>query len=474
VTEELDVLIVGAGLSGIGAAYRLMTECPSKRFAIVEARGAIGGTWDLFRYPGVRSDSDMFTLGYPFHPWTDSRALADGPSILAYIRETARRFGIDRHIRFHHKVVRANWSDRHWTVEIEGQKTIRARFLYVCGGYYSYDQAHAPPFPGAERFKGKIVHPQWWPSDLDHAGKRVVVIGSGATAVTIVPAMAETAAHVTMLQRSPTYVMSLPARDPIADAVRRRLPGRLAHRIVRSKNVLLGLALYQFCRRFPDRARRFLQEQVAQKLPDGYPVEPDFTPRYQPWDQRLCLIPDGDLLRAISAGKASIVTDTIDTFTETGVKTSSGRTLEADVIVTATGLKLLPCGGIKVSVDERVVEPRDAIVYRGLMLDGVPNLAWCVGYTNASWTLRADLSSRYVCRLLNLMDRKGHTVAVPRADLRPDERQPHLGLTSGYVARAAGEMPRQGTRAPWLLRQNYFLDLMTMRLGRVTDSMSFS
>jgi cation diffusion facilitator CzcD-associated flavoprotein CzcO len=474
--ELLDVLVIGAGLSGVGAAYRLQTECPTKKFAIVEARDAIGGTWDLFRYPGVRSDSDMFTLGYPFHPWREARAIADGPSILAYIRETAETYGITKHIRFNHKVTRASWSSakRAWTVSIEGRPDIEARFLYLCSGYYSYDDAHKPEFSGREKFKGRIVHPQWWPADLDHAGKRVVVIGSGATAVTLVPAMAETAAHVTMLQRSPSYLFSLPATDPVADAVRGRLPERLAHRIVRGKNMLVGLAFYQFCRRFPERARKWLLEQIASALPDGYPVDPDFSPRYQPWDQRMCLIPDQDFLKSISSGKASIVTDTIETFTETGIKTTSGKVLEADVIVTATGLKLQPIGGIKLTVDGRAIEARDLVVYRGLMLDGVPNLAWCVGYTNASWTLRADLSSRYVCRLLNLMDRKGHAVAVPRADLAPAERRPLLDLTSGYIARAADDLPKQGTRRPWSVRQNYLFDLMTMRLGKVTESMEFS
>jgi monooxygenase len=481
-THELDVIIVGAGLSGIGAAYRLKTERPAKRFAILEARDAIGGTWDLFRYPGVRSDSDMFTLGYPFHPWRAAKSIAHGPAILAYIRETSTTFGIDPHIRFGHRIIAARWSsaEARWILDVEvgaarRHETYRCAFLYVCAGYYRYDAAHAPVVRDAERFRGTIVHPQWWPADLDYAGKRVVVIGSGATAVTLVPAMAARAAHVTMLQRSPSYIAVLLDQDRIAGFFRARLPARLAHRLIRGKNILLSMAFFQFCRRFPGAASRFLRAQVAKHLPPGYPVERHFTPRYQPWDQRLCLVPDADLFRAISSGKASVVTDEIDAFTEAGLRLRSGEVLEADLIVTATGLQLFPCGGIRLTVDERPIELRDTLVYKGMMLSDVPNLAWCTGYTNASWTLRADLVSRHVCRLLGFMDRRGYDQVVPRADRSDVEERPLLDLSSGYVARAAGELPKQGSRAPWFLRQNYLLDLFATQVARVDHpSLAFS
>ena len=481
-THDFDIIIVGAGLSGIGAAHRIKTECPTKRFTVLEARDTIGGTWDLFRYPGVRSDSDMFTLGYPFHPWKAAKSIADGPAILQYIRETSTTFGIDPHIQFGRRIVAARWSssDARWTLDVEvgalrRPETYRCAFLYVCAGYYRYDAAHAPAFRDADRFRGTIVHPQWWPADLDYAGKRVVVIGSGATAVTLVPAMAERAAHVTMLQRSPSYIAVLPDKDAVADFVRARLPAQLAHRIIRGRNVVLGIAFFQFCRRFPEAASRYLRGQVATHLPPGYPVERDFTPRYNPWDQRLCLVPDADLFKAISSGKASVVTDTIDAFTETGLRVSSGEVLEADLIVTATGLALVPCGGIRLTVDERAIELGDALVYKGMMLSDVPNLAWCVGYTNASWTLRADLASRQVCRLIDFMDRRGYDRVVPHADRQDVEQRPLLGLSSGYVARGANELPKQGSKAPWFLRQNYLLDLFATRFARVDDaSLAFS
>jgi cation diffusion facilitator CzcD-associated flavoprotein CzcO len=477
-STDFDVIIVGAGLSGIGAAYRLMTECPTKSFTILEARDAIGGTWDLFRYPGIRSDSDMFTLGYPFYPWTAAKAIADGASILEYIREVSTKLGIDPHIRFHHRIQKATWSTdaQRWTLEasVNGQtRLFRCKFLYLCAGYYSYDQAHRPEFPGRENFKGQVIHPQWWPEDLDYSDKRVVVIGSGATAVTLVPALAEKAAHVTMLQRSPTYIASLPAEDPVGNAIRKFLPARAAHGVVRTKNMLLSMGFYQFCQRAPKQASRFLRKKVHELLPSDYPKE-HFEPNYRPWDQRLCLVPDGDLFVPIRQGKADIVTDTIETFTEKGIRTTSGRELEADIIVTATGLRIQAVGGVKFEVDGKAIEPKNMLVYKGLMLSGMPNLAWCVGYTNASWTLRADLTSRYVCRLLNLMDKKGYRVAIPRPADDETERRPLLGLTSGYVARAEAELPKQGGRAPWYLRQNYILDFLTMRLGRVDDSMQFA
>jgi monooxygenase len=465
---ELDVVVVGAGLSGVGAGYRLQTECPDLRFAILEARGTIGGTWDLFRYPGIRSDSDMFTLGYPFRPWKGANAIADGASILRYIEDTAREHGIDRHIRFHHRVVSASWSSAaaRWTLEVDaGEQRVRyrCRFLYLCTGYYDYEHAHTPEFPGAESFGGRVVHPQWWPDDLEHAGKRVVVIGSGATAITLVPALAERAAHVTMLQRSPSYVLSLPARDRVADLARKLLPAALAHRLTRTKNVLLGQGFYQLCRRFPRAARWLLRRRVVAKLPAGFAVDPHFAPRYPPWDQRMCIVPDDDLFTALASGKAEVVTDTIDRFTATGIRLGSGRELAADVIVTATGLSLLSFGGMRLDVDGRAIDPGESLVFKGLMLAGVPNLAWCVGYVNASWTLRADLSSRYVCRLIAAMDRGGYDAVVPRVDAAgAGEHRPLLDLSSGYVARASDRLPKQGTRAPWQLRQNYVLDRRDM------------
>lgn len=472
--NDYEVIVVGAGLSGIGAGYHLKHDCPGTRFVILEGRDAIGGTWDLFRYPGVRSDSDMFTLGYPFHPWKEANAIADGPSILAYLRDTARTYGIEDHVRFGRKVVAASWSseDAAWTLEVRtaaGVERYRTRFLYLCSGYYAYDEAHDPDLPGRARFGGRIVHPQWWPEDLDYAGKRVVVVGSGATAVTLVPALAKQAAHVTMLQRSPTWIASLPAEDRLAKGIRAVLPERAAHRTVRWKNALLNLGFYQFCRRFPRAARRVLLKRVRALLPLDVPVDPHFTPRYDPWDQRLCLVPDGDLFAALASGRASVVTGEIDTFTETGIRLASGDELAADVIVTATGLKLLPVGGIRLEVDGRPVDPAETLVYKGLMLGGVPNLAWSVGYTNASWTLRSDLSSRFVCRLLNHMDRHGQVRAVPRPEAAGEGRAPLLDLNAGYVRRAADRLPKQGTKAPWRLRQNYVLDYVATVFGRVDD-----
>jgi len=473
--QHFDVLVVGAGLSGIGAAYRLQTLCPGKRYAILEARRSIGGTWDLFRYPGIRSDSDMFTLGFPFRPWKEAKAIADGPSILQYLRDTAREYGIDRHIRFEHRVVGASWSSRQgrWTLEVEvgsdGQRVrYTCNFLYLCSGYYSYDSGYLPPLPGRELFQGPVVHPQRWPEDLDYRGKRVVVIGSGATAMTLVPAMAETAAHVTLLQRSPTYVVALPARDVVADTLRRLLPEQIAHHAVRWKNVLLGMAFFQFCRRAPALAKRLLRSGVAKQLPEGYPIDEHFKPRYQPWDQRLCVVPEADLFRAIRDGRAAVVTAHIDTFTADGIRLRSGERLAADIVITATGLSLLPCGGIRLEVDGAAVDPADTFAYRGVMLTGVPNFALCVGYTNASWTLRADLSSRYLCRLLNYMDRHGYSQCRPRVP--PGMRaRPLLDLTAGYIQRSADRFPKQGERAPWNLNQNYLLDLASLRFSRFDD-----
>jgi cation diffusion facilitator CzcD-associated flavoprotein CzcO len=475
-SEHVDVLIVGAGLSGIGAACHLQADCPGKSYAILEARERSGGTWDLFRYPGIRSDSDMFTLGYRFKPWREAKAIADGPTILDYIRETAREHGVEQHIRYQHRVVHASWSseDARWTVEAERTDTgerveLTCRFLFGCTGYYRYDEGYTPHFEGSERFAGEIVHPQHWPEDLDYAGKCVVVIGSGATAVTLIPAMADRAAHVTMLQRSPSYVLSLPGRDPLADLIRRVLPPKAAYPIVRWKNVLLATALFQLSRRAPEFVKRLLRKGVEQRLPAGYDVDTHFAPTYNPWDQRLCLVPDGDLFEAISSGKASVVTDRIETFTERGIKLESGEELEADVIVTATGLNLLVLGGMTLSVDGRDVKPADTVGYKGMMLSGVPNMALTLGYTNASWTLKGDLCAGYVCRLLNHMDEHGYAYCTPRP-LDPSlPTEPFIDLVSGYVLRSIDQLPRQGPKPPWRLHQNYPRDVVMLRYGSLDD-----
>lgn len=468
------MLVVGAGLSGIGAGYRLQTECPEKSYAIVEARDALGGTWDLFRFPGVRSDSDMFTLSYPFRPWREERALADGSTIRKYIEETASEHGIDRRIRFGHRVTAASWesSQAVWTVSVEGAPAYTCRFLYLCSGYYRYDRGHQPPFPGQDRFTGPVVHPQRWPASLDYTGKSVLVIGSGATAATLVPALARTASHVTMLQRSPSYFLSLAGVDPVARAFNRYVPAGLSHRANRLRSIVVSQLFYQFCRRFPETARRRLRQWTADQLPAGCSLDPDFAPRYDPWDQRMCIVEDGDLFGAIRDGRASVVTDTIASFTETGVELGSGRFVEADVIVTATGLELVPAGGIAISVDGASVRLGDSFVHRGCMVSGVPNLALCFGYTNASWTLRADLTSRYVCRLLRHMDRHGYEAAVPE-HLVDEAPLPFLNLTSGYVRRATDLLPKQGSRAPWRVRQNYLLDYFSARFGDLSDQMRF-
>jgi len=474
--EHFDVVIVGAGLSGIDAGYRLQTLCPRKTYVIIESRSEIGGTWDLFRYPGVRSDSDMFTLGYPFRPWQDAKAIADGPAILKYIRETANEFGIDRHIRFQQRLKSASWSSERalWLLEVEdlalGKTSLYScNFLYGCTGYYRYDSGHAPSFTGVEQFRGQFIHPQQWPENLDYSGKRIVVIGSGATAVTLVPAMAETAGHVTMLQRSPTYILSVPATDPIERLLNRFLPERAKHRLMRWKNILVSLGIFLLSRRSPEFTRNLLRKGAAKDLPPGYDIDKHFHPKYQPWDQRLCLVPDSDLFKAISNGKASVVTDQIESFTEHGIRLASGQHLDADIVVSATGLQLLAFGAVRLSIDGAPVDPAHAFVYKGCLLSNIPNFAFCVGYTNASWTLRADLVSIFVCRLLNRMDRKGYRVCKPVCDSASLEARPLLNLNSGYVLRAAGNLPKQANKRPWLVRQNYFFDLFTMRLSRLED-----
>ncbi|MGV9680171.1 flavin-containing monooxygenase [Nocardia sp. NPDC003482] len=463
--EHLDVVIVGAGLSGIGAAYRLQTELPGKSYAILEARDALGGTWDLFRYPGIRSDSDMFTLGYPFAPWRDAKSIADGPSILRYIRETASDNGIEQRIRLRTKVIGAEWStgDARWTLTVErdGERSsLTCGFLYCCSGYYDYDQGYSPEFPGVESFSGTMVHPQFWPEDLDYRGKRVVVIGSGATAVTLVPSMADEAELVTMLQRSPTWISAVPGRDKYADRIRELLPPALAHRVIRTKNILFNVGFYQYCRRRPEAARKLLTGLTTRILKDEALVAEHFTPSYNPWDQRLCAAPDADFFKAMRKGKAEVVTDRIDTFVPEGIKLASGKVLPADIVVSATGLKLLAFGGISLVVDGEPVKLSERFVWQGTMMTGVPNFAVCIGYTNASWTLRADLTSRLVCRVLAFMDRRGYRGVVPEPEGDLAEH-PLLDLASGYIQRSIADFPRQGDRHPWKVRQNYLLDSAT-------------
>jgi monooxygenase len=473
--EHFDVVIVGAGLSGVAAAYHLQSYCRDKSCAILEARDAIGGTWDLFRYPGIRSDSDMYTFGYSFRPWVSNAAIADGDSIRSYIRETAAACGIDRKIRFRHRVKGASWSstDALWTLDVEraGTEPIRitCNFLFACAGYYDYAGGYMPEFSGLESFRGRIVHPQQWPEDLDYSGKRVVVIGSGATAVTIIPAIADTAAHVTMLQRSPTYIVSRPSQDAIAIWLRRRLPIRTAYAIARWYHVLFGLYFYNLAKRKPEGVRRWIISQARQQLGADYDVETHFTPRYNPWDQRLCLAPDADFFRAIKGGKADVVTDQIEAFTEAGIRLRSGRELPADIVVTATGLKLQMLGGIHVAVDGKPVKFSETMNFKGVMFSDVPNLAAAFGYTNASWTLKCDLTAAYVARLIAYMDRRGYVACTPRRRDPAMQTQPLVDFSSGYFQRAIDQLPRQGSRKPWRLHQNYMWDLLSLRFGPVND-----
>ena len=479
-TEHFDVVIVGAGISGVGAGYHLQDKSPDRTYVILEGRDSMGGTWDLFRYPGIRSDSDMYTLGYSFRPWTEAKAIADGPSILKYVKDTAAHYGIDKHIRYGCMVRRASWSTETatWTVEVEkaGQALeFTCNFLFLCGGYYSYVEGYTPDWAGMETFKGAIAHPQKWPEDLDYSGKKVVVIGSGATAVTLVPEMARDAGHVTMLQRSPTYVVSRPAEDSIANWLRGKLPAMTAYGLTRWKNVLLSMVFYNMARKNPEKTKARIIDMVRQQLGPDYDVATHFTPTYNPWDQRLCLVPDADLFDAIKAGKASVVTDHIERFTPRGLKLKSGAELEADVIVTATGLNLQVFNGLQLVVDGQVVEPAQTMSYKGMMYSDVPNMASSFGYTNASWTLKCDLTCEYVTRLLNHMSRTGQRQATPRRTDPTIQEEPWLDFSSGYVQRSIGRFPRQGSKTPWKLHQNYARDLMALKFGSVTDGvMAFS
>jgi cation diffusion facilitator CzcD-associated flavoprotein CzcO len=475
--DELDVLIIGAGVSGIGAAWHLQHRHPGKSYAILESRHDLGGTWDLFRYPGIRSDSDLYTFGYQFKPWTDDKSIADGPAIKAYIRETAEENGIDRKIRFGHEVQRAEWSseDSVWTLTVELAETgetfeMKARWIFAATGYYRYDEGYTPRFEGIDDFAGRVIHPQHWPEDFEYAGKRIVVIGSGATAVTLIPELAREAAQVTMLQRSPTYVLPVPEQDRIALALRRYLGESRAYRIIRRKNILKQKLVYQLSQRFPKLARRFIRS-VNAKMLEGTDCDVDvhFNPGYDPWDQRLCAVPDGDFYRSIREGSASVVTDRIKSFTPTGISLESGDELEADVVVTATGLNVLVFGGIEVRVDGKEIRLPDTVAYKGMMLSDVPNLAFAIGYTNSSWTLKVDLVCEYFCRLLEHMDRIGVDSATVRVNDPGMERVPLLDFKAGYVLRALDGLPRQGTEAPWHLAQNYARDSRFLRHGKVAD-----
>ena len=469
--EHLDVLIVGAGLSGIGAAVHLQQERPADRYAILEARDAIGGTWDLFRYPGIRSDSDMYTLGYSFKPWTSTQGIADGPAILEYVRETAREHDVEQHIRFQRRVVKAEWStpDARWTVTVAdpdgATSQLTCGFLFSCTGYYRYDEGFTPDFPGLESFGGTVVHPQHWPEDLDYAGKRVVVIGSGATAVTLVPAMAPTAGHVTMLQRTPTWIAPLPSHDLFARALKGRVPDQVAYDVVRWKNIARTIWSYQLSKRRPEAMKKLIRFGLERSLPKDFDIDTHFTAPYDPWDQRFCVVPDGDLFKSISKGEASVVTGRIETFTGTGIRLESGEELEADVVITATGLNMLVLGGMDVVVDGEPVDFSQTVGWKGMMFSGVPNLALALGYTNASWTLKCDLVCAFVTRLLGHMERQELDVVTPRwSEPLPDV--PFIDLRSGYVLRAIEKFPRQAERAPWRLHQNYVKDLLLLRYGR--------
>jgi cation diffusion facilitator CzcD-associated flavoprotein CzcO len=474
--EHLDVLVVGAGLSGIGAAHHLQSACPWASYAIFEARPALGGTWDLFRYPGVRSDSDMFTLGYSFRPWEGEKSIVGGDDIRRYIEDVATGDGIDAHIRFDHRIVRAAWSsaDARWHVAAQRLDTgdemeVTCSFLFSCTGYYRYDHGHRPPFAGLDRFSGTVVHPQQWTPNIEYADKRVVVIGSGATAVTLAPALAASAAHVTVLQRSPGYIVTQPSADPVTRMLRRWLPAHLAGPVVRWMKALTTQAFYQLSRSRPELVKRMLRKQLERQLPTGYDIDTNFTPRYDPWDQRLCVTPDGEFFAAIRSGRLDVVTDEVDTFTEGGILLASGRELPADLVITATGLELLFLGGIELTVDGEPVDPAGKLTYKGMMLEDVPNLALAIGYTNASWTLKCDLTSDYVCRLLNYMRAVGIRKCVPVNRDRSVVARPLLGLHSGYIERAVDRFPKQGSAFPWHLHQSYLRDYLTTRRRSLDD-----
>ncbi|HKK74499.1 MAG TPA: NAD(P)/FAD-dependent oxidoreductase [Saprospiraceae bacterium] len=471
---EYEVIVVGAGISGIGTAYWLQEKCPAKNFAVLEARAEIGGTWSLFQYPGIRSDSDMFTFGYRFRPWTQPQSLSSGADILQYLKDTVAENNLGRYLMYQHKMISADWSDAEqcWTLQVEtpeGHRSMTCRFLSICTGYYNYQQAHRPRFEGEDRFRGEILIPQFWPEGLDYTDKKIIVVGSGATAVTLVPSLAENGAkHVTMLQRSPTYVMKLPNRNQSFIWLRKVLPDRWAYRLTRWKNICLQMFSYGFSRVFPKKMKAFIMKEAAQQLPPDYPVEQHFNPSYDPWDQRLCVVPDGDLFNVIREGKARVVTDHISHFTDSGISLASGDQLAADIIVLATGLKIKVLGGANISLNGQRVDINEQLIYKGMMVSGVPNLIYAFGYTNASWTLKVDLTANYLCKLLNYMDRKGHQVVVPIGQLEGTEEN-FLNLSSGYIQRAKDTLPKQGAHRPWRVYQSYLVDMLATRFGSVAD-----
>jgi cation diffusion facilitator CzcD-associated flavoprotein CzcO len=476
--EYSDVLIIGAGISGIGAAYRIHEKNPQLSYTVLERRARIGGTWDLFKYPGIRSDSDIFTLSFPWEPWTRQENVADGDRIWEYLDNTARKYGIDEHIRFNSHVRSADWDSTTdtWTVQTEQDgrpRTYRGRFLFFGTGYYNYDEPYRPEFPGIEDFTGDVVHPQHWPESLDYRDKRIVVIGSGATAISLIPSLTDTAAHVTMLQRSPTYILSMPRINPVVQAIRKVLPRRPAHVLVRWYNTMVTVLVYLIARKSPRFSKWLIRTMAKRSLPEGYPVDVHFKPRYNPWDQRMCLILDNDLYTEIAEGKVEMVTDHIHHVDADGIVLTSGKRIDADVIVTATGIQLQALGGIHVSIDGADIKPQDRFVYKEHMLEDVPNMAWCVGYINASWTLRADLTARAVAKLLAYMDSHGYTHAYPHLGDKPMPEKPAWNLQAGYVQRAAHVLPKSGTHRPWNVRHNYVLDVIDHRLDRIEESMVF-
>ncbi|MFT6011613.1 MAG: monooxygenase [Candidatus Azotimanducaceae bacterium] len=473
--ESIDVLIIGAGLSGIGAACQLRRNCPDHSFMILESRAASGGTWDLFRYPGIRSDSDMYTYGYGFRPWRDKSSIADGDKILRYIREAAAEYDVEQHIRYQRKVVAASWStaDKRWQITAEcgdtgEQVTISCRFIFSCSGYYDYEQGYTPEFAGIDDFKGLVIHPQHWPDGLDYCGKHVIVVGSGATAVTLVPAMSKDTASLVMLQRTPTYIAEVPAEDAMAEKLRKWMPYDWASRLTRWKKVLFQIYIYNLSRRKPQALRKLLLGQVRQALGTDYDVATHFTPNYNPWDQRLCAVPDGDMFTAIREGRAEVVTDHIDKFNSNGIRLKSGKQLEADIVILATGLNLKFAGGVQYSIDAKTLSLTEQFIYRGMMFSDMPNIAFTVGYTNSSWTLKADLTGNYVCRLLNKMKRGGYETVTPRMKGALDE-MPLLDFEAGYVLRARDQFPKQGNRMPWKNYQNYIKDFISLRFGKLRD-----
>lgn len=474
-TNYFDVIVVGAGLSGIGAAHYLQTDCPDKTYALLEMRDTIGGTWDLFQYPGIRSDSDMYTLGYTFRPWTLSKAIADGGDILKYIRDTAKEEDIEKNIRYNHKIITSKWSseEQQWTIEVKRTDTketvqFTCNFLLMCSGYYNYDHGYTPNFKGADKFKGQIIHPQKWTSDIDYTDKKIIVIGSGATAVTLVPELSKKASKVIMLQRSPSYIASAPSEDKTANFLRKTLPSKIAYSISRWKKVLTGMFFYYLAKKKPKWVKKIIRDGTQKALGTDYDVAKHFTPKYDPWDERFCLVPDGDLFHALAKKKAEIVTDHIDQFTETGILLKSGETLEADIIVTATGLDLKFMAGLQVTVNNKKVKASELYVYRGTMFSNVPNLALITGYTNASWTLKSDLSSQFICRVINHMHKTNTREVTP--ELNGDmDNIPLIDFSSGYIERAKGKLPKQGTKRPWKLNQNYVLDIMNYKYSKLKD-----